>query len=59
MSALYEKSLQKIKEIGKVLTKSQYNQIAKKYKLLSAESMQYISQCEFRELMLKILGKTF
>ena len=53
MKEYYEKSLQKIKELGIVLTKSQYNKIAKKYKLLSSESMEYISQIDFRTLINK------
>ena len=40
-----------IKELGIVLTKSQYNKLAKKYNLLSSESMEYISQCDFRTLV--------
>lgn len=57
MKTYYEKSLQKIKEIGKVLTKSQYNKIAKEYNLLSSESMEYISQSKFKTLVVRTLGK--
>ncbi|MFR0822746.1 MAG: hypothetical protein ACLU84_04880 [Clostridia bacterium] len=51
MKEFYEKSLQKIKAAKKKLTVKEYNTLAKKENLLSAESLKYISNKEFEELM--------
>ena len=50
MKEFYEKSLQKIKDAKEKLTVKEYNALAKKEKLLSSESLKYISQKEFEEL---------
>lgn len=47
---IYEKSLQKIKNAESKLTIREYNELAKKNKLLSAESLKYISGKKFEEL---------
>ncbi len=51
MKEFYEKSLQKIKAAKKKLTVKEYNALAKKENLLSAESLKYISSKEFEELI--------
>ncbi len=50
MKEFYEISLQKIKAAKEKLTVKEYNALAKKEKLLSSESLKYISQKEFEEL---------
>jgi len=56
MKEAYEKSLQMIKALGIKLTKKQYNQLAVKFNLLSADSLQYISQNNFDFLMKKTIS---
>lgn len=55
MKEFYEKSLSEIQNIGILLTRSQWNQIAKNKNLLSAESLKYISGIEFDELCLTVI----
>ena len=56
MDKAYENSLQMIKALGIKLTKKQYNQLAVRFNLLSADSLQYISQNNFDFLMKKTIS---
>ncbi|MGN1302998.1 MAG: hypothetical protein ACI4VO_05130 [Clostridia bacterium] len=56
MNEAYEKSLLMIKLLGIKLTKKQYNQLAVRFKLLSADSLQYISQNNFDFLVKKTIS---
>lgn len=55
MEVQYKKSLQMIKLLGIELSKEQYNKLAKRFDLLSSESMSYISQKEFEELVKEVV----
>lgn len=57
MNEAYEKSLLMIKTLGIKLTKKQYNQLAVRFNLLSADSLQYISQNNFDFLVRKTIKK--
>ena len=50
MHDFYMKSLQKIKELPRLITETEYNQIAKEEGLLSSESLKFISKKKFRQL---------
>lgn len=50
MKQYYEKSLQMIKE-NKITNLEEYTELAKKYNLLSATSLEYISRKEFNNLI--------
>lgn len=56
MNEAYEKSLLMIKVLGIKLTRKQYNQLAVRFKLLSADSLQYISQNNFDFLVKKTIS---
>lgn len=56
MKEAYEKSLLMIKVLGIKLTKKQYNQLAVRFNLLSADSLQYISQNNFDFLVRKTIS---
>ena len=56
MDEAYEKSLLMIKLLGIKLTKKQYNQLAVRFNLLSADSLQYISQNNFDFLVKKTIS---
>lgn len=56
MNEAYEKSLLMIKLLGIKLTRKQYNQLAVRFNLLSADSLQYISQNNFDFLMKKTIS---
>ena len=56
MDKAYNRSLQMISYLGIKLTKKQYNQLAKRFNLLSADSLQYISQRNFNFLIKKIIS---
>lgn len=56
MNEAYEKSLLMIKVLGIKLTKKQYNQLAVRFNLLSADSLQYISQNNFDFLIKKTIS---
>ena len=56
MNEAYENSLQMIKVLGIKLTKKQYNQLAVRFNLLSADSLQYISQNNFDFLVKKTIS---
>lgn len=51
MQEYYIKSLQMIKEQNRILTVKEYTKLAKKYNLLSATSLEYISRKEFNNLI--------
>ena len=56
MKEAYEKSLLMIKVLGIKLTKKQYNQLAVRFNLLIADSLQYISQNNFDFLVRKTIS---
>ena len=56
MEENYEKSLQMIKTLGIKLTKKQYNQLAQRFNLLSADSLQYILRNNFDFLVKKTIS---
>ena len=56
MDKAYEKSLKMKKDLGIKLTKKQYNQLAVRFNLLSADSLQYISQNNFDFLVKKTIS---
>lgn len=56
MNEAYENSLQMIKDLGIKLTKKQYNQLAVRFNLLSADTLQYISQNNFDFLVKKTIS---
>lgn len=51
MKEAYEESLRMIKEENRILTLKEYTKLAKKYNLLSATSLEYISRKEFDNLI--------
>lgn len=55
MKEFYEKSLQEIRDIGGVLSRKRWNELAMEKNLLSTESLKYISGMEFEELCLQVL----
>lgn len=56
MNEAYENSLQMIKDLGIKLTKKQYNQLAVRFNLLSADTLQYISRNNFDFLIKKTIS---
>lgn len=56
MNEAYNKSLQMISQLGIRLTKRQYNQLAIRFNLLSADTLQYISQNNFNYLIKKTIS---
>lgn len=57
MNEAYEKSLLMIKMLGIKLTKKQYNQLAVRFNLLSADTLQYITKNNFDFLVRKTIKK--
>ena len=57
MNEAYEKSLLMIKDLGIKLTKKQYNQLAVRFNLLSADTLQYITKNNFDFLVRKTIKK--
>ena len=55
MNEAYNNSLLMIKVLGIKLTKKQYNQLAVRFNLLSADSLQYISKNNFNFLIKKTI----
>ena len=55
MKETYEKSLLMIKFLGIRLTKTQYNKLAQRFNLLSADTLQYITQRNFNYLIKKTI----
>ena len=56
MDKAYKNSLQMIKTLGIKLTKKQYNQLAVRFNLLSADTLQYISKNNFDFLVKKTIS---
>lgn len=56
MDKAYENSLQMIKYLKIRLTRKQYNQLAVRFNLLSADSLQYISRNNFNFLVKKTIS---
>lgn len=56
MNEAYEKSLLMIKLLGIRLTRKQYNQLAVRFNLLSADTLQYISRNNFDFLIKKTIS---
>lgn len=56
MDKAYENSLQMIKDLGIKLTKKQYNQLAVRFNLLSADTLQYITKNNFDFLVRKTIS---
>ncbi|MGN1296833.1 MAG: hypothetical protein ACI4VH_00105 [Clostridia bacterium] len=56
MKETYIKSLRMIKVLGIKLTKKQYNQLAVRFNLLSADTLQYISRNNFDFLVKKTIS---
>ncbi len=56
MDKAYENSLQMIKYLKIRLTRKQYNQLAVRFNLLSADSLQYISRNNFDFLVKKTIS---
>ena len=50
MHDFYMKSLQKIKELPRILTETEYNRIAMEEGLLSSESLKFKKKKKFRQL---------
>lgn len=55
MKEFYEKSLKEIQNIGGVLSRKHWNELAMKKNLLSTESLKYISGMEYEALCLMVL----
>lgn len=55
MDKAYNNSLQMINYLGIRLTKKQYNQLAIRFNLLSAETLQYITKSNFNYFIKKQL----
>lgn len=51
MKQLYEKSIQMIKAQNRKLTIREYNKLAKEHDLLCSESLKFISEKHFQELV--------
>lgn len=56
MKEAYNNSLLMIKALGIKLTRKQYNQLAVRFNLLSADSLQYISRNNFDFLIKKTIS---
>lgn len=56
MDNAYNKSLLMISLLGIKLTKKQYNQLAVRFNLLSADTLQYISNKNFKYLIKKVIS---
>lgn len=58
MDKAYEKSLQMIKYLGIRLTRKQYTELAKRFNLLSIQSLQFMSKKSYESIMRAILKET-
>lgn len=58
MKEFYEKSLQEIRNIGRVLPRKHRNKLAVKKKLLLTESLEHISGMKYEALCLQILNES-
>ena len=50
----YKEAIQKMKELKEILTERDWNKIAKEERLLSAESIKYISGKDFNRLQKEV-----
>lgn len=55
MKEYFEKSLQKIKELSRMLTEKEWNKVANQEGYLSSESLKYISGISFENLCREII----
>ena len=55
MNEAYIKSLQMIKYLKIRLTRKQYTELAKRFNLLSIQSLQFISQRSYESILTEIL----
>ena len=58
MNEAYNKSLQMIKYLKIRLTRKQYTELAKRFNLLSIQSLQYISKRSYESILTEILKET-
>lgn len=54
MNEAYEKSLLMIKALGIKLTRKQYTELAKRFNLLSIQSIQFIAKRSYESIMKEI-----
>lgn len=55
MNEAYNNSLQMMKYLGIRLTRKQYTELAKRFNLLSIQSLQYMSQRSYESILTEIL----
>lgn len=55
MNEAYNNSLLMIKNLGIRLTRKQYTELAKRFNLLSIQSLQFISKRSYESIITKIL----
>ncbi len=53
MKEYYENSIQMIRYLNIKLTRKQYSQLAKRFNLLSPDSLEYISKKRFKKIVLE------
>lgn len=58
MNEAYNKSLLMIKNLGIRLTRKQYTELAKRFNLLSIQSLQFMSKKSYESIMRAILKET-
>ena len=58
MNETYNKSLQMLKYLKIRLTRKQYTELAKRFNLLSIQSLQYISRRSYESILTEILKET-
>ena len=58
MKEAYNKSLQMMKYLKIRLTRKQYTELAKRFSLLSIQSLQYISKRSYESILTEILKET-
>lgn len=54
MKENFEKAIQRIKSLAKIVSEKEWNKIAKEENLLSSESLKYISQRDFNTLQKEV-----
>ena len=54
MKENFEKAIQRIKSLAKIVSEKEWNKIAKGENLLSSESLKYISQRDFNTLQKEV-----
>lgn len=58
MNEAYNKSLQMMRYLKIRLTRKQYTELAKRFNLLSIQSLQYISRRSYESILTEILKET-